>query len=93
MPNEGESVKKIVEYLEKNLEKGYKIEGLKWALINQKYSKSDIDKAVDIISARTAKVGKEQKEKEVQQAVSVEVIKPLDVDKTFFKKLIGKFKK
>lgn len=35
----------IVDYLKKNLRKGYTKESLKWALVNQGHSKLEIDKA------------------------------------------------
>ncbi len=92
MANEKETVTKIVEYVEKNLKKGYKSEELKWALINQKYSKIEIEKAMAIISARTAKAEKEQKEKEIKTAIVVEEIKP-EVKESFSKKFFSKFKK
>jgi len=38
--------KKIVEYLIKNLKKGYTLESLKWALVRQGYPRSIIDKAI-----------------------------------------------
>ncbi len=93
MPNNEESVKKIVEYLEKNLKKGYKIDGLKWALINQKYSKTEIDKAVDIVSARTSKNETEQKENEIKEAIVVEDVELIEEEKGFIGKLLSKFKK
>tara|TARA_Y100000296_G_scaffold80110_1_gene105014 strand:- start:43 stop:339 length:297 start_codon:yes stop_codon:yes gene_type:complete len=38
--------RQLVEYLKKNLIKGYTEESLKWALIQQKYSRNDIEKAI-----------------------------------------------
>ena len=92
MPKEKEVVTRIVEYVEKNLKKGYKIEELRWALITQKYSKIEIDKALAIINARTAKSQQEQKEKEIQAAMVVEEEKPVEKKVGFFKKVLGKLK-
>jgi hypothetical protein len=92
MPKEKEVVTKIVDYVEKNLKKGYKLEELKWALINQKYSKIEIDKAIAIISARTAKSQQEQRAREVQTAMIVDEEKPVVKKVGFFKKMIGKLK-
>jgi|TARA_Y100000296_G_C5007368_1_gene173293 alpha-amylase/alpha-mannosidase (GH57 family) len=39
--------KQLVEYLKKNLSKGYTEESLKWALIQQKYSRTDIERAIE----------------------------------------------
>lgn len=39
--------KKLVEYFKRNLSKGYTVESLRWALVNQGYSRTDILMAVD----------------------------------------------
>ncbi len=39
--------KQLVEYFKKNLIKGYTEESLKWALIQQKYSRTDIGRAIE----------------------------------------------
>ena len=41
-------IQEIVDYIRKNLKKGYKKESLKWALIQQGYSKMEVEKAFDI---------------------------------------------
>lgn len=38
-------LKQLVDYIRKNLKKGYTKESLKWALINQGHSRLEIDKA------------------------------------------------
>lgn len=38
---------KLVEYFKKNFAKGYTEESLKWALIQQGYSRSEISKAIE----------------------------------------------
>ena len=45
-----DNVNHLIEYLKKNLEKGYNLETLKWALINQGYSKINIERAVKFVS-------------------------------------------
>lgn len=40
-------VDEIVEYIKKNLKKGYTRESMKWALINQGYSKMEVEKALE----------------------------------------------
>lgn len=92
MPKEKEVVTKIVDYVEKNLKKGYKLDELKWALISQKYSKIEIDKAMSIINARTAKTQQEKRAQEVQAAMVVEEEKPVEKKVGFFKKMVGKLK-
>lgn len=36
----------LVDYFKKNLKKGYTKESLRWALINQGYSKIEVEKAI-----------------------------------------------
>lgn len=38
--------RQVIEYIRKNLRKGYTAESLKWALINQGHSKFEIEKAM-----------------------------------------------
>ncbi len=44
-----DNIKTLVDYLQKNLKKGYKIDGLRWALINQGYSRINIDRALKYV--------------------------------------------
>jgi|TARA_Y100000310_G_C20301079_1_gene631815 SOS response regulatory protein OraA/RecX len=46
MANEGHGGK-LLEYFKKNISKGYTEESLKWALIQQGYSRTDISKTID----------------------------------------------
>jgi len=39
-------ITQLIEYIKKNLKKGYTLESLRWALINQGYSKIEVDKAI-----------------------------------------------
>ncbi len=39
-------IDELAEYIKKNLKRGYTKESLKWALINQGYSKMEIEKAL-----------------------------------------------
>ena len=55
MVKETDYIKPIAEYFKKNLSKGYTIEALKWALINQGYPRSSVYKAADIANEELAK--------------------------------------
>ena len=44
---ESQRLKKIVEYLKKNLKKGYTEDSLKYALISQGYSRSIVEQAIE----------------------------------------------
>lgn len=43
---ESEYKRKIIEYIKKNLKKGYPLESLKWALVKQGYSRTLVDTAI-----------------------------------------------
>ncbi len=45
-----DQTKPLIEYLEKNMKKGYKLEDLKWALISQGHSRTAVQKAVDYLN-------------------------------------------
>lgn len=45
----------IVDYIKKNLKKGYTKESLKWALVNQGYSKIEVEKALRAVDLELAK--------------------------------------
>jgi len=46
----------LVSYLRKNLSKGYKLQNLKWALINEGYSKTEVDKAIKQVNSESDKL-------------------------------------
>ena len=47
-------VEELVEYIEKNLKKGYTKESLKWALVEQGHSKMEIDRAIKKVDEELA---------------------------------------
>jgi hypothetical protein len=49
-----DQVNPLIEYLDKNLKKGYKLDDLKWALINQGNSRVAVDKAVEVVMKKRA---------------------------------------
>ncbi len=86
MVRENDVVQTIVAYIDKNLKKGYNLEELKWALISQKYSRIEIDKAMKIVQARAPAVKEEQKQIMIEQSVQ-EVSAP--EKKGFWKRIFG----
>jgi len=70
MPKEG-YIRSLVDYFKKNIEKGYSDETLRWALINQGYSRVEIQKAMDIahqeLAAKAPKIVEKPK-------ITVEVV-------------------
>lgn len=86
MIREADASKPIVDYLEKNLKKGYKLEDLKWALVGQKHSRIEIEKAIKLVQARMPK------ERPLVMSPQVEVKKTEIVvpeRKGFFRRLFG----
>lgn len=79
--------KQIIEYLKKNLSKGYTLESLKIALLRQGYSKSIIERAVEQTNEELAKKAPEFKEKpKIKYEIVDEFDKPVLVKKSFWKK-------
>jgi len=80
-------INQLVRYIKKNLSKGYTIDSLKWALINQGYSRTEVDKAIKITNEELAKKAPKVKEKPVikvqREPFSQEEVKP---KKTFWQK-------
>jgi len=91
---------KLVDYFKKNLAKGYTEESLKWGLIQQRYSRTDISRAIEkvrkeIEEEKSAKEVAKEKPKikyEIYGAdnkpIKIEVRKPF-YWKKFFKNLFS----
>lgn len=82
---------KLTEYLKKNIKKGYPIETLRIALVNQGYSRATVDEVIkDVMNqiASEAPVIKEKPQIE-HEIVTEEVPEPV-VKKTFWQKIFGK---
>ncbi len=58
-------IQQLVNYLKNNLSKGYTLESLKWALVNQGYGRSEINRAVKLVNEELAKSAPLLKEKPV----------------------------
>lgn len=92
--------RQIVEYFKKNLTKGYTEESLKWALIQQKYSRTDIERAIEQArkeikeSSENVKEAKEKPKIKYEiydkdnKPIKIEVRKPFSLRK-FFKSLFS----
>jgi hypothetical protein len=67
---DGDYIKRLADYIEKNLSKGYNADQLKIVLISQGYSRAAIDKGFRIVAARLppkpAPAPKEQPKVEIQ---------------------------
>ncbi|MCW8965490.1 MAG: hypothetical protein OQK82_02200 [Candidatus Pacearchaeota archaeon] len=82
---------KLVDYLIKNIKKGYSIESLKWALINQGYAKVIIENAVKQANKELAKQVPAFKEKpQIKYEIIDENNNPIEIKKSFLKRIFRK---
>ena len=79
----------IVEYLEKNIRKGYTMDSLKWALIGQGYPRASIDRAIEEFNREMAKKAPILREDTKIKHV-IEEIEEVPVKKSFWKTLFGR---
>ncbi len=82
--------RKVVDYFKKNLSKGYTLDALRWALINQGYSRTLVERAIVQANKELAEKAPILKEKPV---IKYEIIgednKPIILKKSFWKKILG----
>lgn len=79
--------KKIIDYFKKNLKKGYTSESLKWALINQGYSRAMIENVIEQVNKDLAKTAPILKEKpRIKYEIIDEYDKPIQIKKPFWKR-------
>ena len=86
-------VNELVSYILKNLKKGYTRESLKWALINQGYSKLEVEKALKIADQKLAAQAPALKSK---PEIKFEIVEPKEyamkfssTEKPWWKRLLG----
>ena len=86
-------VNELVSYILKNLKKGYTRESLKWALINQGYSKLEVEKALKIADQKLAAQAPTLKSK---PEIKFEIVEPKEYamkfsssEKPWWKRLLG----
>lgn len=82
--------RKLVNYFKKNLKKGYTEESLKWALINQGYSRSIVEMALENAHKELAEKAPVLKEKPV---INYQIIdennNPITIRKPWWKRVFG----
>jgi len=80
---------KLVEYIKKNLKKGYPVDTLKIALVNQGYMRPMVDESVQEAIKQMALEAPAIKEKpQIEHEVIVD--EPVVEKKSFWKRLFGK---
>lgn len=86
------NIPELVNYIKKNLKKGYTKESLRWALLNQGYSKMEVERSIRRADQDLARKAPIIKEKPV---IRYEVVEPKDFKlnkeekRPFWKRLFG----
>lgn len=85
-------IEKLAVYIKKNLSKGkgYTTESLKWALIGQGYSRTAVEKAIEVANKQLAA---EAPKFEPPKEKKVEIVEPEEEKKGFFSRLLNFFRK
>ena len=79
-------IQQIVNYMKRNLSKGYTIESLKWSLISQGYSRSEVDRAISLTHEELAKEVPKLEEKPIIRVEREPILQ--EIEKTSFKQKI-----
>ncbi len=82
--------RKLIDYLKKNLTKGYTLDSLKFALINQGYSRAIVGIAIEKANKELAEKAPIIREKPI---IKYEIIdendNPITIKKSFWKRILG----
>jgi hypothetical protein len=85
---EDEYKKKIMNYFKKNLAKGYTTESLKWALVNQGYSRIIVENAIEEANKELAEKAPILKEKPlIKHEIIDEFDRPIQIKKSWWKRI------
>jgi hypothetical protein len=80
--------KKIIEYLRKNLKKGYTVDSLKFALINQGYTRTLVERAIDDLQKELAQKAPVLKEKpKIVHQIIDEHDRPVQIKKSWLQRI------
>ncbi|MEK6817240.1 MAG: hypothetical protein AABX80_00405 [Nanoarchaeota archaeon] len=87
------SKEQLIEYFKKNLKKGYTTDSLKWALINQGYSRVIVEEALEMAQKEMSKEAPILKEKpRINYQVLDKDGKPVDFKNSFWERVLRFFK-
>ena len=83
--------KNLVEYARKNIQKGYSIDSLRWALINQGHSRIEVDKALSTaqseISRESVKSSQSQNQSQNSQQSNMQI--NVEPEKSWWQRFFG----
>jgi len=74
-------IQQLSDYIKKNLSKGYTQEALKWALIDQGHSRTEVERAVKLANEQLALSAPKMVEKPV---IKIETIPPTEIEEKGF---------
>jgi hypothetical protein len=79
---------KLIDYLKRNIKKGYSVESLKWALINQGYSRAIVESSIIEANKELAKKVPVFKEKpSIKYEIIDENDQPIIIRKPWWKRI------
>lgn len=82
--------KNLIDYIKKNISKGYTVESLKWALVRQGYSRTDIQRAIEEAHKELAVSAPILKEKPIiKHEIIDEHNKSITIKKPFWRRILG----
>ncbi len=81
---------RILAYLRKNMNKGYSLDTLKWALINQGYSRIIVENSIEEMNKELAKKAPVLEEKPIiRHEILDENDNPIIIKKSWWKRIFG----
>ena len=87
---ESNPTKKLIQYLKKNIAKGYTEDSLRFALIRQGYSRTMVDRAIQQLHRELAQKAPILKEKPViTHQIIDETNRPITIKKSWWKRIFG----
>jgi len=82
--------KNLINYFKKNLKKGYTVKALKWALIEQGYSRTIVERAIEQTNKELAEQAPILKAKpKIKYEIIDEYNNPITIKKSWWKKFLG----
>ena len=81
---------KVMEYIKKNLKKGYTVDSLKYALVSQGYSRSIVERAIEEVTKELAAQAPILKDKpKITYQIIDEHNRPIILKKPWWKRVFG----
>ena len=98
MPTQENTNQKLADYIKKNISKGYTMDALRFSLLNQGYSKTSVEKAIEIANKQLAAQAPKIQEKPVIKYQTIDESElaakvAAQNNRGFFSRLFGFFKK